>query len=117
MSLTVATALVPRCVLTFAPGGSSLWNKEDEEYRSTLGLHRVGSKQCHRSSQYYFYSCFLALIEGVKLDCKYSITLERHGLEKRRKKCTIALYARYSSADSVEPSGLTERRIPAIREQ
>ena len=60
-------------------------NRGDEEYRSTLGLHRAGSQRCHGSIQYYFYFYFLSIIRvaGEKIDCKDSITLGRAGAGKK----------------------------------
>ena len=54
-SLTVATIVVAYRVFSFPLGGSSQRNKEDEEYQSTIGSHRVLSQRCHCSVQYYYH--------------------------------------------------------------
>ena len=52
-SLTVAAAVVAYCVFPLSTRRVFAADKEDEEYRSTLGLHRVGSQQFHLSVEDY----------------------------------------------------------------
>ena len=53
-SLTETVAVVTHCVFLLPFGGSSRRDKQDKEYRSALGLHKVVSQPFHHSVQYYF---------------------------------------------------------------
>ena len=50
-SVTKTAAVVTRCVFLLPLGGSSRRNKQDKEYRSALGLHKVVSQLFRGSVQ------------------------------------------------------------------
>ena len=60
--LTETADVVTHCVFLFQLGGSSRRNKQDTDYRSTLGLHKVVPQPIHRLVQYYYH-----FIKGVAI--------------------------------------------------
>ena len=46
-SLIKIVAVLPHCVFLLPLEGSSWRKKQDEEYRSAVGLHKVVSQPCH----------------------------------------------------------------------
>ena len=53
-SLIKIAAVLPHCVFLLPLEGSSRRKKQDEGYRSALGLHKVVSQPCHGSVQYWY---------------------------------------------------------------
>ena len=54
-SLTETAAIVTHCMFLLPLGGLSRRNKQDKEYRSALGLHKVVSQPFRGSVQYYYH--------------------------------------------------------------
>ena len=53
--LTKIAAVVTHCVFLLPLGRSSRRNKQDKEYRSVFGLHKVVPQPFHSSVQYYYH--------------------------------------------------------------